>query len=108
MANDNLVGTAKTTGEDKVTTGTDSLLDSHMIEEGSEVVAKSFRGVGGRLRRHICFSIPQHVRYYDSVSRLDPRTYLMSPAIPQVWEAMETKQGCTVLVLSRFLIHVVI
>ena len=72
-------------------TDTDGLLYSQVIEERSEVVAKSFCGVGGRLQWHVCFSVTQHVWYYNSVSLCDPRTYLMSPTVPQVWEAMETK-----------------
>jgi len=87
---------------------TDGLLDSQVIEERSEVVAKSLRGVGGRLQGHVCFSVPQHVWDYDSVSCCDPGTYLVSPTVPQVGEAMETKQGCSVLVVSRSLIYVVI
>lgn len=74
-----------------VTTGTDGLLDSQVIEKRSEVVTKSFRGIGGRSQGHVCFSIPQHVWYYDSVTLCDPRMYLVSPAVPQVGEAMETK-----------------
>ena len=72
-------------------TDTDGLLYSQVIEERSEVVAKSFCGVGGRLQRHVCLSVTQHVWYYNSVSLCGPRTYLMSPTVPQVGEAMETK-----------------
>lgn len=80
-----------------------------MIQERSEVVAKLLRGVGGRFQGHICFSVPQHVWYDDSVSLCDPRMYLVSPAVPQVREAMETKQGCCPgRVVYRLLIYVVI